>query len=112
MLAVASGISVTWTTLICRRLHSVGMGPELQFALRFVLYIVLAAIFAKLGLDFRPATATKLMIASFFGLCLIAAPIYFFQRAIRLVSPFTIGVVGAFGPLNALGLEALERRMS
>jgi drug/metabolite transporter (DMT)-like permease len=113
MLAVASGISVTWTTLICRRLHSAGMGPELQFALRFVLYIVLAGIFAKLGLDFKPATtATKLMIASFFGLCLIAAPIYFFQRAIRLVSPFTIGVVGAFGPLNALGLEALERRMS
>lgn len=111
-LTVGSGVIVTWMLFFCRRLDRVGVGPLAQFGLRFVLYVALAGFGALLGLDHKEAVPTvDTLYVVAVGLAIMALPLYAVQKAIALVSPLTIGAVGALGPLVIFLLQLVEGRV-
>jgi len=111
-LAIASGFIITWMLFFCRTLDRAGVGPIAQFGLRFVLYVGLAGGGALVGFDHKgDVPAADLTVAVLVGLGLMAFPLYAVQKAITLVSPLTIGGVGALGPLMVFLFQFFEGRV-
>jgi drug/metabolite transporter (DMT)-like permease len=109
---VVSGVATTWAMFYCRRLDRADVKANTQFGVRCVPYVGMAAIAAACGLDAKaPVPADQIAEAVSIGLLLVATPSYLVQRAIALVSPLTIGVVGALGPFLVFGLQAIEARV-
>jgi drug/metabolite transporter (DMT)-like permease len=111
-LAALSGALIAWMLFFCQRLERAGVGPIVQFGLRFLLYVPLSAAGAVLGLDAKgDATSGDVTVAVAAGLLLMAFPIYAMQKAVALVSPFTVAAVTALGPLFVFGFQLVEGRV-
>ena len=111
-LAVISGISISISTMLCRRLNDRGVQPIALASVRFL--GALAVALALRGADGLPARdgvggLGGLMVAA---LLLIVLPIYVNQVGISLASPLTVRVVVAIGPVLILALQIVEGRLS
>jgi drug/metabolite transporter (DMT)-like permease len=112
LLATGSGALIAGMLFYCQRLNVRGLSAMTQFGLRFVLYVLLAAIAAWLGVDRKgEIILEEFVIAVGLGLVLIAFPVYATQRAISLVSALTIGAITALGPLFVFILQFLDERL-
>lgn len=111
-LALASGVIITWMLFYSLRLDRAGVGPIAQFGLRFVLYVGVTAAGSLLGLDYKgPVAASEIVVAVLIGFVIMSFPLYAFQRAVSLVSPLIIGVIGALGPLLVFLFQLIEGRV-
>jgi len=111
-LALFAGALISLAVVICRRMDARGLGPTAQFGARFVLYAVIAAILALVGVDAKgPVSAKDVLLVFVVGLAIIAIPIYAFQRAVPLVSAKTIAVATSTGPLIVFGFQMIEGRV-
>ena len=113
-LALSEGVMFTAVLVYCQRLDRRGIGPGAVFGLRFVLYVVVAAAAAAMGLDAKPVTpgAGELAAITGFGLLLIVPPLYALQRAVALISTLTISVLTALGPFLIFAMQMAEGRVS
>jgi drug/metabolite transporter (DMT)-like permease len=110
---LATGLSSTWVIFYCRRLDGAGLTATALFGLRYLPYVVLAAVAAAMGIDAKPPVPVwHVSQALVIGLALVATPSYLVQRAIPLVSPLLIGLAGALGPFLVFGLQAIEGRIA
>lgn len=111
-LTLSSGVIITWMLFYCRRLDRAGVGPLALFGLRFLLYVMLAGLGALSGLDHKEAVPlSEIAAVVAIGLVIMAFPLYAVQKAISLVSPLTIGTIGALGPLVVFLLQFVEGRV-
>lgn len=110
LLALASGVFITWGILSSKQLNRRGMTPDTVMALRFVVVTLVAA---ALVLGNRAALAPWSELAPILGLSffLVVAPLYLFQKAIDLAPPVTVGVVTSLGPILIFAVQAVEGRI-
>jgi drug/metabolite transporter (DMT)-like permease len=105
---VVSGAAITIATLYAKRLHDDGASAAAVVATRFL--GVLAA--GMVALSFGPMEARAAVVSPAAWLALapaaflfMAVPIYLNQIGIRLVSPLTVRVLLALGPVFLIGLQ-------
>jgi drug/metabolite transporter (DMT)-like permease len=113
-LALAGGISISISTLLCRALNDTGQRPATLLALRFPGAIVLAAAFALASptpviSGVTPSVLAGVAVASF---VLIVLPNYVNQIGVALASPVTIRAVLAVGPVLVFALQLADGRLS
>jgi drug/metabolite transporter (DMT)-like permease len=114
VLALAGGVSISISTLLCRALNDTGQRPATLLALRFPGAVVLAAGFAlaspaPLLAGMTPGVLGGVALASFL---LIALPNYINQIGVALASPVTVRAVLAVGPVLVFALQLGEGRLS
>ncbi len=111
-LAFTEGALFTMLLIFCQRLDRKGVGPSTVFGLRFVLYVLVAAVLAVAGFDAKASVPTMqfwLVIA--LGLLLIVPPLFALQQAVSRVSTLTIGILTALGPFVIFVLQWFEGRV-
>ena len=109
-LAVVSGVSISVSTMLSRRLNDRGVEPIALASVRFVgAFAVAAALRGGGDLWGREAALGGVVLAA---LLLIVLPIYVNQIGIALASPLTVRVVVAIGPVLILALQLIEGRLS
>jgi len=100
MLAASGGISISVSTMLCRKLNDAGVTPGTLLALRYPATVLSAAGLASLLSSDLPA-ALSLRVDAFMVIAslLIVLPSYVNQVGISLASPLTVRVVLAAGPV-------------
>jgi len=113
-LATGAGVSISMSTVLCRRLNDAGVVPTALVSVRFVGAIVLAA---TLALSTRhelstlwPGSDGAVVLGAM--LLLIVFPIYVSQVGISRASPLTVRAVLALGPVLIFLLQLAEGRLS
>ena len=113
-LATGAGVSISMSTVLCRRLNDAGVVPTALVSVRFLGAIVLAA---TLALSSRRELSTLLpgsdgAVVLGAMLLLIVLPIYVSQIGISRASPLTVRAVQALGPVLIFVLQLVEGRLS
>lgn len=111
-LAVMSGISISVSTMLCRRLNDRGVQPIALAAVRFLGALAVAVALRGGGAFWMGNGAGGLAGLMVAALLLIVLPIYVNQVGISLASPLTVRVVVAIGPVLILALQLVEGRLS
>ena len=111
-LAVTSGISISVSTMLSRRLNDRGVPPIALASVRFLGAFAVAAALRGTNAPWGPEGAGGLGGLVLAALVLIVLPIYVNQVGIALASPLTVRVVVAIGPVLILALQLLEGRLS
>lgn len=114
VLAIAAGVSISISTVLCRQMNDAGVGPTALIAVRFPGAAVLAiGLGAMWRVDFTTVLSGNVLGAVVgASLLLIVFPVYVNQIGIALASPFTVRVVLAVAPVLIFGLQLLEGRLS
>jgi len=111
-MALAEGVLFTWLLVLCQRLDSKGVSANVVFGLRFPLYVIAAGALGAAGFDHKaPLGAGETAIIVVLGLILIIPPLYALQRAVALISTFSISIVTALGPLIIFVMQLVEGRV-
>ncbi len=114
VLALAGGVSISISTLLCRALNDTGQRPATLLAMRFPGAIVLAGAFAlrspaTLLAGLAPDVIGGVALAAFL---LIVLPNYINQIGVALASPVTVRAVLAVGPVLVFALQLGDGRLS
>ena len=113
-LATGAGVSISMSTVLCRRLNDAGVAPTALVSVRFVGAVVLAVALAVSSSDelstLWPRSGHAVVLGAM--LLLIVFPIYVSQVGISLASPLTVRAVLALGPVLIFGLQLVEGRLS
>jgi len=112
ILAASGGISISVSTMLCRKLNDAGVTPGTLLSLRYPATALSAAVLASLSASGLPAALS--MIDAFMAIAslLIVVPSYVNQVAISLASPLTVRVVLAGGPVLIFFVQLIEGRLS
>ncbi|MCC7254146.1 hypothetical protein [Hyphomicrobium sp.] len=112
LFSVLSGVAMSGMLLASYRLSARGVSPTAVFALRFPLYLLLAAGGYLLGLDDKGSLPpADLLAAVAVGLAVLAFPIYAVQKAVSLTSALTLGAATALIPVVVLVMQMAEGRV-
>jgi drug/metabolite transporter (DMT)-like permease len=112
ILAMTGGVTMSVSTMQCRRLNDAGVRPGVLFALRYPV-TALAASLLVFGSPAGTASAAPWISAVMaIAVLLILVPSYVNQVAIALASPLTVRVVMASAPVIIFGLQTIEGRLS
>ena len=113
-LATGAGVSISMSTVLCRRLNDAGVVPTALVSVRFVGAIVLAAALALCSRHelsmLWPGSDGAVVLGAM--LLLIVFPIYVSQVGISRASPLTVRAVLALGPVVIFLLQLVEGRLS
>lgn len=113
LLSTVSGCATAFVILLSVRWHQQGIGPVVQFGLRFMLYTLLAIIATRMGLDAKAAVphlmAFPMIVLT--GMAVIALPLFLMQKAVPLVSAHLIAAVTALGPALVFLMQLLDGRI-
>lgn len=111
-LAAFGGVSISVSTMLCRRLNDVGVAPIALLACRFPLTILGAAAAVALSPSGLPRDLSWIdaLVAS--AAVLIVIPNYVNQLAISLASPLTVRVVLAVAPVLIFFVQIEEQRLA
>ena len=114
ILATGAGVSISLSTVLCRRLNDGGVDPTALVSVRFIGAIVLAAGLAFFSGHDVVAGLSKTGIEVILGasLLLIVLPVYVNQVGVSLASPLTVRVALAVGPVLIFLLQLIEGRLS
>jgi len=98
-LAAFAGVSISVSTMLCRKLNDAGVAPSALLAFRFPMTIVAAAVTVALSPSGMPRGLSWIDALVAVGVVLIVVPNYVNQLAISLASPLTVRVVLAIAPV-------------
>ena len=112
VLALAGGVSISISTLLCRALNDTGQRPATLLAMRFPGAVLLAGVFAlgspaTLLAGLAPGVLGGIALAAFL---LIVLPNYINQIGVALASPVTVRAVLALGPVLVFALQLGDGR--
>jgi drug/metabolite transporter (DMT)-like permease len=113
VLAASGGISISVSTMLCRKLNDAGVTPSTLLSLRYPATALSAAVIASLSSSGLPA-ALSLRVDVFLAIAslLIVVPSYVNQVGISLASPLTVRVVLSVGPVLIFLFQLVEGRLS
>ncbi len=114
MLCIISGTATARVILLSVKWHQQGVGPVIQFGLRFMLYIPIALVAVQLGVDAKPSVSSPMALPALIliGMLVIALPLFLMQKAVCLTSASVIAAVTALGPAMVFVLQLLEGRIA
>ena len=112
-LAFASGIFISLTSDVTKRMNERGVGPEAILAVRFWLGVAVSGGAVALGFgEGAPlAEARALATVAVAGLALIALPLYLFQLGLARISAISVWVIQAVGPCLVFAAQLLDGRL-
>ena len=114
LLAVLDGVFFTLVLVYSQRLNHAGVGPSAVLGLRLPVYVMVTGGLYLAGAGYQPETSlTTEQVMTFVGLgfLLLVPPLYFFQKAVSMISALTISAITALGPLVIFGLQVIEGRV-
>ena len=111
-LAAFGGISISISTMLCRKLNDAGVAPSALLAFRFPMTIAAAAALAALSPSGIPRSFSWIDPLVVVAAVLIVVPNYINQLAISLASPLTVRVVLAVAPVLIFILQIPEGRLT
>lgn len=111
-LAAFGGVSISVSTMLCRRLNDAGVAPSALLACRFPLTILGAAVVVALSPSGPPRDLSWLDALVAVAAVLIVIPNYVNQLAISLASPLTVRVVLAAAPVLIFFMQIEEQRLA
>ena len=112
ILAAGGGISISVSTIQCRRLNDAGVAPGALLSLRYPGTALSAAVLASLSSAGLPAALSWVDAFMAIASLLIIVPSYVNQVAISLASPLTVRVVLATAPALIFFVQLIEGRLS
>lgn len=112
VLAAAGGISISVSTMQCRRLNDAGVTPSALLSLRYPATALSAAALASLSSAGLPAALSWVDAFMAIASLLIIVPSYVNQVAISLASPLTVRVVLATAPALIFFVQLVEGRLA
>jgi hypothetical protein len=112
ILAAGGGISISVSTMQCRRLNDAGVTPSALLSLRYPATALSAAALASLSSGGLPGALSWVDACMAIASLLIIVPSYVNQVAISLASPLTVRVVLATGPALIFVVQRIEGRLS
>lgn len=112
MLAACGGISISVSTMLCRKLNDAGVTPGALLSLRYPAIVLSAAMLASLAPSGLPAALSWIDAFVAIASLLIIFPSYVNQVGISLASPLTVRVVLATGPVLIFFVQLIEGRLS
>ncbi len=113
LLSIVSGGATAFVILLSVRWHEQGIGPVVQFGLRFMLYTLLAIVATSRGLDAKAAVPHLMSFPMIvlIGMAVIALPLFLMQKAVPLVSAHRIAAVTALGPALVFLMQLVDGRI-
>ncbi|MGQ7848375.1 hypothetical protein ACUNV4_28005 [Granulosicoccus sp. 3-233] len=113
LLSAVSGATTGIVIQLSVRWHQQGIGPLVQFGLRFLLYTLLAIIACQLGLDAKPDAIQSLPLPLIIlvGLGVIALPLFLMQHAVTLLPAHRIAAVTVLGPVMVFLMQLPDGRI-
>lgn len=112
ILAASGGISISVSTMLCRKLNDAGVTPGAVLSLRYPATALSAAVLASLSPSGLPAALSWVDAVVAIASLLIIVPSYVNQVGISLASPLTVRVVLATGPVLIFFVQLIEGRLS
>ncbi len=112
ILAASGGISISVSTMLCRKLNDAGVAPSALLSLRYPATVLSAAVLASLSPSGLPAALSIIDAFMVIASLLIVFPSYVNQVGISLASPLTVRVVLATGPVLIFVVQLVEGRLS
>jgi drug/metabolite transporter (DMT)-like permease len=112
-LALASGIFISLTTDVTKRLHNKGVSAKGVLAVRFIGIVLVAApvvIFG--GADRPPMPFDTLWPVAAASLLLMVLPLYALQLGVAGTSTISVSVVISLSPAAVFAAEALDGRLT
>jgi drug/metabolite transporter (DMT)-like permease len=107
-----SGVSITLSHLLAKRLNDYGVGANAVTGARYLLISVIA--FAVVASDARPTgveSASQWLWLAALATPLIALPLYALQVGISMTKPLTAQVLRSLGPVVIFALELTDSRI-
>jgi drug/metabolite transporter (DMT)-like permease len=113
-LAFGSGIFISLTSDVTKRMHERGVSVEGVLAMRFLLGVAICAVAVALdvGAERPLADVRALVTVGGAGLLLIVAPLYLFQLGLARTSAISVWVIQALGPCLVFAAQLLDGRIS
>lgn len=111
LLAAFAGVSISVSTMLCRKLNDAGVAPSALLAFRFPMTVVAAAVVVALSPAGLPRDLSWIDALVAVAAVLIVIPNYVNQLAISLASPLTVRVVLAVAPVLIFFLQIAEGRL-
>ena len=112
---LVSGVSITISLLLARRLNEHAIGVDGVSTVRYIAIVVLTLAWLGLQPDVAPATTMSwrdwFMLAVSAGL-LVSLPLYVMQMGTERVRPLTAHVLRALGPAFVFALELFDGRIA
>ena len=112
-LAFGSGVFISLTSDVTKRMHEHGVSAEAVLAVRFILIVSVAGTMSWLEVGSGAPIADLAAFAKIAGaaLALIVSPLYVLQLGLVRTSAVTTRVIMALGPCLVFGLQALDGRI-
>jgi drug/metabolite transporter (DMT)-like permease len=112
-LAFASGVFISLTSDVTKRMHEHGVSAEGVLAVRFVLMVCVAATMSRQEIGSGAPIADLGTFAQIAGaaLMLIVVPLYVLQLGLTRTSAVTTWVIMALGPCLVFALQAVDGRI-
>jgi drug/metabolite transporter (DMT)-like permease len=111
VLAIAGGVCISVSVMLCRKLNDAGATPAAVLALRYPGAVIIAAIVAACSSASWPDGLDWIDGALLVAVALIIVPTYVNQVAISLASPLTVRVVLAVAPALIFVFQMIEGRL-
>ena len=112
-LALASGILISLTTDVTKRLHNKGVSAEGVLAVRFILIVLIAAPVVIFGGGGKPPLPIEtLWPVAAASLSLMVLPLYALQLGVARTSAISAWVVLSLSPAAVFAAEALDGRLT
>lgn len=106
-----SGVAITLSHLIARRLNDLGIGPSAVTGARYLLIALVAAIVVAGGRPTGLEGAGDWLWLAAVATPLIALPLYALQVGISMTRPLTAHALRALGPVVIFALELVDDRV-
>lgn len=112
-LAFASGVFISLTSDVTKRMHEHGVSAEAVLAVRFILMVGVAATMSWLEIGSGAPIVDLETLGTIAGaaLALIVLPLYVLQLGLVRTSAVTTWVIMALGPCLVFALQALDGRI-
>lgn len=110
-LAIAGGVCISASIMLCRKLNDAGATPAAVLAFRYPGAAIIAAIVAACSPASLPSGLDWIDVALLVAVALIIVPSYVNQVAISLASPLTVRVVLAVAPALIFVFQMIEGRL-
>lgn len=114
LLAVVDGVFFTLILIYSQRLNRNGVGPSAVLGIRLPLYVMVTGGLYFSGMGYQPDTDLTSSQVAFYvavGFLLLVPPLYFFQKAVSLLSTLTVSALTALGPFVIFMLQLAEGRV-
>ncbi len=112
LFAALGGISISVSTMQCRKLNDAGVAPGALLSLRYPGIVLSAAVLTSLSPSDLPDISLNLGGLLVIASLIIVLPSYVNQVGIALASPLTVRVVLATGPVLIFLFQLVEGRLS